>query len=85
MGKLAMQYLYGHSDPGPDPLARMRSEADVVRYGDEQLIFHVNHAVYACFGNKIEFYGEYEFDHCRPDKAWKLATPAHGSKKTVRT
>ncbi|KAL2128549.1 hypothetical protein VTI74DRAFT_9035 [Chaetomium olivicolor] len=60
----------------------MRSEADVVRYSDEQLVFHVNHALYACFGNKIESYGEYEFDRCRPDKAWKMAAPTNGSKKT---
>ncbi|KXX75459.1 Serine/threonine-protein kinase HAL5 [Madurella mycetomatis] len=32
----------------------MRSKADVVRYGDEQLVFYVNHALYACFGNKID-------------------------------
>ncbi|KAH6635844.1 hypothetical protein F5144DRAFT_565602 [Chaetomium tenue] len=49
----------------------MRVEADVVRWGDEHLAYHVNHALYARFGLIMESFSEYEVDECRPDKLWR--------------
>lgn len=55
MSKLAVKHhLQVHVDSGMDPLMRMRSEADVVRYGNEQLVFHVNHALFSRVGAQIE-------------------------------
>ncbi|KAK4149468.1 hypothetical protein C8A00DRAFT_18848, partial [Chaetomidium leptoderma] len=67
----AKHYLQGQAEPTVDPLMRLRVEADVVRYGNEQLAFHANHALFACFGPCMESFAEYEFDGSRPDKTWR--------------
>ena len=67
----AKRYLEARFDLNLDPLLRMRVEADVVRWGDEHLAFHVNHALYARFSTIMESFSEYEIDKCRPDKVWR--------------
>jgi hypothetical protein len=67
-------YLQGCAYPEMDPLLKLRCEADVVRYGNEQLILSVNQALRAILGDgRIECYSEFEFDNCRPDTAWVMA------------
>ncbi|KAH6847369.1 hypothetical protein B0I37DRAFT_374891 [Chaetomium sp. MPI-CAGE-AT-0009] len=77
------RYLQVRANPSTDPLFRMRVEADVVRFGNEQLVFHVNHALFANFGATIESFSEYHTDGCRPDKVWRQYDPKGNAHEAV--
>jgi hypothetical protein len=76
------RYLTTHTNPSLDPLMRMRREADVVRYGNEQLASHVNHALFAGIGSQIECLSEYGYEKSRPDKVWREASVGGARRET---
>ncbi|KAK4183236.1 hypothetical protein QBC35DRAFT_508371 [Podospora australis] len=54
-----------------DPLAKLRSEADVVDYGNQQLLYHIDAALGIQHARSLDKVAEYPVGNKRVDVAWR--------------